>query len=764
MQQRLTLNNRVHVPLSSQPVRQGVPWPRGAVRPEQTLVAYDELDRRIDLGQAVLNCWSDGSLQWSLLDLSLDFAPSGTRVVRVAADEVAPPLPPPPYAVVATPSDRGITLGNGLTQLTILTRAGASLVEGWEAGVFDAWITDPGGQDYSAAACTDRRVWIERANPLTATVRVDGRHTASDGSTLLHYWIRFTLYSGRRDVRITYHYRNREDAEPGIRLKALTLRLRTPLPAEAQRCIMQTNRGRHFRTQPVRLGPDVELCSSNTMNLADYERTHAGLTGGGPGRVFIRDQSLLGENPADKPWFLRQVEDFKFQSDDRPEAYTWSYLGLVSDAGSVLAAGGNMIGLHPKSLRVRGSDLEYDIWPQWAGAMDMTQGEGRTLEFFVEPLPPRTADRTLVERFLSWEVSGLYAHVSAQPTVLITPDIEHIRRCSVFQVDRLPAHDPQNHFAFERKVEAVMAPSGPVPANGHWHYGDVFYRWDIGANNEEMAGHAWFQEYLRSGRDDCLRRGLAQAQHILDVDLCFHSIDPYQRGGMCAHGPRHNRCAAYPSHMWFTELLFAFALTGDEEFRAGAAMACDNLLFWINDPEGFDTIAADGRESGQPLINLAWTYAFVPEPRYLAGIDKIVRQSLMNGAREHGQLVYMKPHPGLPLLRAPGYGEWAAWEGLFYAWEITRDESWRRFILEQLQWRVSEAAMATTGSFRATDLNVAAYGFLLSGDRMYLDRVARPVRAMFRCRDWPFAYIKSMFLLKLAFEHGLIHDDDVLLS
>jgi hypothetical protein len=610
----------------------------------------------------------------------------------------------------------------------------------------------------------NRRVWIERANPLTATVRIDGRHTAADGSELLHFWLRFTLCAGRRDVRITYHYRNREDVEPGIGLKEMKLRLQTPLPIDAQRCIMQTNRGRHFRTQPLRLTQDLELCSSNTMNLASYERTHAGLSGGGPGRVFIRDLSLLGENPLDKPWFLRQVVDFKFQSDDRPEAYTWSYLGLVSDAGSLLVAGGNMIGLHPKSLRVCGSDLEYDLWPQWAGTMQITQGEGRTVEFFVEPLPPRASERTLVERYLSWEVGGLYAHAAVQPTVQVTPDIEHLRRCAVFQVDRLPAYDPQKHFAFERKVEAVMAPSGPVPANGHWHYGDVFYRWDIGGNNEEMAGHAWFQEYLRSGRDDCLRRGLAQAQHMLDVDICFHSADPYQRGGMCAHGPRHNHCAAYPSHMWFTELLFAYALTGDEEFRSGAAMACDNLLFWINDSEGFATIAADGRESGQPLINLAWTYAFVPDPRYLAGIERIVCQSLMAGAREHGQLVYMKPHLGLPLLRAPGYGEWAAWEGLFYAWEVTRDESWRRFILDQLEWRVSEAATATAGSFRATDLNVAAYGFLLSGDRTFLDRVARPVRAMFRCRDWPFAYIKSMFLLKLALEHGLIHDDDVLLS
>lgn len=762
VRQHLYFKNRVHVPLRNQPLRHGVPWPRGRMQQATPLCATDESGCAVPVAWRTLNCWPDGSVQWSLVDLSLDFAPSAARTIHLTAGNRTAPMAAP--GVVVKSLDDGITLGNGLTSLTIVRTPGNSLVRDWEAGNLDAALVDTTNRAFSAARCASRRVWVEDANPLTATVRVDGRYTSDDGRTLLDYWTRFTLAAGRRDLRITHHYRNREDVEPGIELRTMSLRLTTPFGAESQRCIVQTNRGRHFRSQPLRLSEDFELCSSNTMDLANYAKTHEGLTGGGAGRVFIRQPHLLRDDAMAKPWFLRDVVDFKFQSADQPEAYTWSHLGLVGAEASLVLAGGNMIGLHPKSLSIRGNVVEYAIWPEWAGTMQVTQGEGRTVQFFVAPLPGQATDQQIIEQYLSWEVSGLFGHWAAQSTVQTSLDIEHVRQCGVFQIDKLPPYDPDRHFAFERKVEAVMAPSGPVPANGHWHYGDVFYRWDIGGNNEEMAGHAWFQEYLRSGRDDCLQRGLAQAQHILDIDLCFHSADPYQHGGMCAHGPRHNRCAAYPSHMWFTELLFAYALTGDEEFRRGAAMACDNLLFWIGDPEGFATIAADGRESGQPLINLAWTYAFVPEPRYLEGIAKIVTQSLMAGAREHGQLVYMKPHPGLPLLRSAGYGEWAAWEGLFYACELTGDESWRRFLLDQLQWRVSESAMATAGSFRATDLNVAAYGFLLSGDHMFLDRVARPVQAMFRCRDWPFAYIKSMFLLKLAFEHGLLRDEDVLLS
>lgn len=295
---------------------------------------------------------------------------------------------------------------------------------------------------------------------------------------------------------------------------------------------------------------------------------------------------------------------------------------MVSDQGSLAVAAGNIVGLHPKGLAVAGKVLRYSIWPEWAGTMEVTQGEGRTLDFFVGPLPPNATNETIANQYFCWEFANIYAHWGAQNTVTVSLDPKHVRDSGVFQIDKLPVYDPNERFAFERKVQAQWTPEGAPPANGHWHYGDVFYDWAIGGNNEEMAGHVWFQEYLRTGRFNCFERGLAQAQHILDVDICARSADPYQNGGMCSHGPRHNHSAAYPSHMWFTELLFAYALTGDEEFKRGATRVCDNLVFWVNDKTGFENICGDGRESGQPSINFAWTYEFVPDRRYLDAMQK----------------------------------------------------------------------------------------------------------------------------------------------
>jgi hypothetical protein len=483
------------------------------------------------------------------------------------------------------------------------------------------------------------------------------------------------------------------------------------------------------------------------------------------GRVFIRDVKLLRDDPAAKPWFVRQIVDFKFGSINQPEAYVFSYLGLVSKTGSLVAAGLNMVGLHPKSLSVAGRTLRYDIWPEWAGVMDITQGEGRTVDFCLGALEPNATDEAIAQRYFSWEHGGVFAHHGVRPAVAASLDPAHVRRCEVFGVEKLPAVDADAHFAFERKVQARWTPDGAVPPCGHWHYGDMGGDWAVGGNNIEMAGLPWFQEYLRSARSDCLDVGLAQARHIIDVDIVARSSYPYQDGGMCAHCPRHNHGAAYPSHMWFTELLFAYALTGDGEFLKAARRTCDNLVFWINDPGGFEIICADGREAGQPLINLAWAYEFLPDPRYRQAMEKVVRDCYMAKVERFGRLTYLKPHEDMPLMQYDGYGDWAAWEGMFWVWHVTRDESLRRFLLGQLDRRLTEQQMeAAAADFRAADYNAAAYAWYLSGDDRWLHRVARPFRLAFRAVNWPFAWVKSMYFIKLAFEHGIIADDDVLIA
>jgi len=780
MRQTITLKNPMNLPFLSQPIRQGVPWPRGAIAGEPMLAASDEAGQPVPLAARVLNRWPDGSAQWTLLDLAVDLAPNARRTIVVADDASSGAAAAPANPVrVMKQSGEGIVVDNGVLHLQFAA-SGPGIIERWahqgravvEPGGFDVLIVEKQGKTYSATAGVARR-FVEEANPLRAVVRIEGKHRAADGSTLLDYWLRFTVTAGRPDVKITYHYHNREDypaAAPGVPqalLRSMRMQLDTAMPADAERAIVHATRGLRTRPEYYRLGEDVEICSADRTDVSDYEARHQGrgLTGGGMGRLFVSDVELLRDDPAAKPWFLRNIVDFKFGSVNQPEAFVFSYLGLVSNAGSLVAAGLNMVGLHPKSLSVAGRTLRYDVWPEWAGVMDITQGEGRTMDFCLGALEPDATDEAIAARYYSWERGSIYSHNGVGPPVAVSLDPAHVRQCEVFAIDKLPVADRDAHFAFERKVQARWTPDGGVPARGHWNYGDIDGDWVNAGNNIEMAGLPWFQEYLRSGRTVCLDVALAQAQHIIDVDLVAKSSFPYQEGGMCAHCPRHNHGAAYPSHMWFTELLFAYALTGDREFLDAAGRTCDNLVLWINDPWGFEIVNCDGREAGQPLINLAWTYEFLPEPRYLEAMQKVVRECYMDKVKRFGRLTYLKPHERMPLVQYDGYGEWAAWEGLFWVWNVTRDEALRTFLLEQFERRLTEDQMAAAGEdFRSVDYNVAAYAFYLSDDRKWLDRVARPFRVAFRSVNWPFAWVKSMYFIKLAFERGLITDDDVLIA
>jgi hypothetical protein len=124
---------------------------------------------------------------------------------------------------------------------------------------------------------------------------------------------------------------------------------------------------------------------------------------------------LLRDDPMQKPWFLRNVVDFKFQSKDAPEAYVWPHVALIGEERSIVVRRRQHGRLHPKSLAVNGNVLRYSVWPEWAGTMDVTQGEGRTVGLNVGVLPPRASDEQVINRVLSWELSGLYAHGARRP-------------------------------------------------------------------------------------------------------------------------------------------------------------------------------------------------------------------------------------------------------------------------------------------------------------------------------------------------------------
>jgi len=765
LSQTITLRNTVYRSWKSHPIHYGVPWPEGAVTDANSLCAFDESGHPVPIGTRVLNDWPDGSIQWALLDFSMDFEPELEHSLRIVANpELAAHACEPKHPVLVKKSGKRITLTSGPTCFT-LSSARGRLLEQWqvdgrdviEPGGLDAIVVDESGKKFSLAACGAKRLFVEHATPLRAVLRIEGKHEAKNGATLLEGWVRAELCAGRRDVKLSYHFHNKEESTPGITVQTMRVVARTACTPKAKRCITQTNRTRWYKEAFVRIPEDIEIVSSDTLDIEHYAETHQRMGGGS---TFIRNPESLRDPEEAKPWFMQQV---KFRGGGG-EKMTWSYVGLADSNRALVTTFLKMAGLHPKAISTQGSEIDFWIWPEWAGPLSITQGAGRTHEIMLGVVPGKPNDLAIQSQYLEWENRYISYSVGCN-TVAISPDTEHVRRCNVFAIEKLPPFEPREHMRFERKVanawlgvawaDPPRAGTTPSHAVGMWPFGD-----NGTTNNEEMAALPYFEDHLRSGRWACAEAGINACQHMIDVDHVAYSIDPYQNFGMCAHCLNHNDGAVYPSHMWFTELLFAYALTGDEEFKRTAVNACENLIYWINDPDGFKIIAADGREAGQPMINLTWVYQFNRDERYIEACRKIVREKHMADAERYGRYVDGKPSHEM-VVETLSYGEYASWEGMFWLWDITRDEELKRFMLEQFEWRLVEDRCGTHGFHRGTDYNPAAYAYYMTGDKSWIDRVARPFKAAFNAASWPLGWIHSMYFIKLAFEMGIVTDEDV---
>ncbi|MCC7193790.1 MAG: hypothetical protein IT444_13530 [Phycisphaeraceae bacterium] len=767
--QTIHIHNRSHRTFPNQPITYGIPWPEGTIRDVSELVCRNEAGTEVPAAFKCLNTWPDGSVQWSLLDTAVDLNPSAGVGLTIAQGKSSKPRHANP--VKASLDGESVRVGNGLVELALSARQN-ELLTGWTAGKLPLVAPDGfdvtfrwNGSRYSLKA-GPRKVTLEENNPLRVVVRFDGKHGLVSGEgekTCLDYFLRIEVRAGRSDVKITHAFRNRELPTPGLAISHFDMTFHTAIDEKAKRCFTANSRTRHYLTESMRVDEDPEIVASDTGDIDNYATKHVERNAADS---FVRDAAVLHDPPENKPWWLR---DIKFRLQAGGSRCVWPYLALLDSRHGVLISLKGLTNLHPKSLSSKGSTLRVALWPEWAGNLAITQGAGRSHVVHLAPLSADDSDEAIQTRYLSWEYGGFYTGSAGGEPIKIIPDIEHVRKCSVFAIDLLPAYEPRKHFAFERKVlDAWIGISygelGAVdqvaqwPPSGFWHYGDN----GLG-NNEEMHNLVYFQNYLRTGNFGCAEYALNGTRHMLEVDHCAFSTDPLQNGGQVAHTVNHNDGTAYPSHEWFTEYLFAYALTGDREYLEGAKRACEHLLHWINDAEGFAIISADQREAGQPMIDLTWCYDFLRDERYLKACWKIVREYLMRNTAKLGQMLDEKPSSSP--VKVCSYGDYAAWEGMFWLWQRERDPSKREelkaFMLSQLEWRLVWEKMGVHGFHRVTDYNPAAYAYYLTGDKEWLNRVSYPFWHAFRAARWPLGWVHAMYYIKLALDFDLVNDRDV---
>ncbi|MDT0343681.1 exo-rhamnogalacturonan lyase family protein [Streptomyces litchfieldiae] len=570
----------------------GVPWPRGALAPEQEFSLVSDAGEAIPVQSWPTGWWPDGSVKWTAHAVS--GADPRAETYQLAPGGAARPDSP----VTVSTSGRRITVDTGVMTVSF-RRGGEQLVESIRRG--DTVIAEGGRliasrqdkpstehaeviRNQSFVSSIDE-VTVEQDGPVRAVVKVKGKHK-NDRRAWLPFIVRFYLYAGSDAIRMVHTFIYDGDAERDF-VNGLGVRFDVPMRGEPH--------DRHVRFA----GPGDGVLSEAVRGITGLRRDPgaavrqaqvAGQATPDPATWDQRVTTRLQYIPTFGDYSLHQLNAHGFEIHKRTErGHSWVRvdggrrargLGYVGSPSGGLAFGmRNFWQLHPTELEITGAATDTAqatvwMWSPRAGAMDLRfyhDGMGQDtypeqlegLEITYEDYEPgfgtpygvaRTTELTFwaLEATPTAERFTALADANATPPLLASGP-EHNHAAGVFgswaPVDRSNAEkeELEDNLAFMHRfyVEEVDQRSW----YGFWDYGDVMHaydgdrhtwRYDIGGyawDNSELSTDLWlWYHYLRTGDATAFRFAEAMTRHTGEVDM-YHIGE--WKGLGTRHGVQH---------------------------------------------------------------------------------------------------------------------------------------------------------------------------------------------------------------------------------
>ncbi|MFV2067368.1 MAG: sugar-binding protein, partial [Pirellulales bacterium] len=611
----LTLRNSAAVVRRAWPVTSGVPFPQGELGSTKNLQLVDESNETVAAQFAPLAEWPDGSIKWVLVDFQSDIPAGGHRSYTLTyGSAVTATLPATPLRVREDATR--IRIDTGVARF-VLNKEQFNLFD--EVRVGDRVVAGGGrlvmvdGQGRSFFARKPDLVEIEEIGPLRVCVRVAGKYTADDGTTLFNYEVRIHAYAGSSRVRINHNYTcrlvERTDPSAGrmrpvnpapITIKSMWLEL--PLrvgPVSSLRCGTAAD---DSMTVPLtRNGVEIRQEYESKASIASHRFTRL------PGWISVGEVTIgvrhfwqlypkaMAIRPAHDGCVVRidtlpAISESGYPSEpNTPEDYVWGYL----------------------------KDGEYRLH----------RGEGRSHDIFMNFGTGTT------------ESSAEAAAMIAEPLMAAAEPEWYCASGAIGAVqprsDRFAAYDRN----FEQALEGILKSreSEPFFENrfgryGLRNFGDNFgsdgMNWD---NVEYDMGHCCLTQFMRTGDLLPLQVGTEILLHNMDVD-CVHMYDGFEY--LCHHTGDHSVKLAGTGHTWCEGLWEYYYLTGDRH-AAQKAMGIGNKLAReaVSICAGGQPGAGGSRTFGWSVIGLLATFQATADPLYL------------NAAREIEEVAVRTQHP-----------------------------------------------------------------------------------------------------------------------
>ncbi|MFF4250059.1 Tat pathway signal sequence domain protein [Streptomyces sp. NPDC001663] len=568
----------------------GVPWARGAHRPEQRfrLASADGAD--VPVQTWITGYWPDGSVKWTAHAIAPD-APKASAY-RLTAGTPATPA----RKVTVTRSAGRVEVSTGVITAVFGAKGSDTVVRSVRRGTVE--IARAGqlvavrqesvreGADVEQFAGRVEKVEVEQDGPVRAVVRVEGRHRRG-GRTWLPYTLRFVFFAGAEAFRLVHTFvwdgEQKPGSDEGDFLRGLGIRFTVPLSDQPY--------DRHIRFADSGGG----LFGEAVQGITGLRRD--------PGRA-VRDAQIAGEKlPDTSTWdtrvssrlaYIPKWGDFTLTQPTadgyvvrkRTKAgHGWIQAAAGRRAGGfgyVGGAGGGLsFGLrdfwqrHPTQLDVRGAASEAAEVTLWlyspeaqpldlrfyhdGRGQDTYEKQAEGLEITYEDYEPgfgtpygiaRTSELTFwaLEKTPSAAVLAAQAAATATPP-LLTATPQRLHAAGVFG-DWAPV-DRSNgaRKAVENHLDDLFAYYRDQREDRRWYgfldYGDVqhtydndrhVWRYDVGGfawDNSELGTDLWlWYHFLRTGSAEVFRFAEAMTRHTGEVDV-------YHLGKWAGLGTRH---------------------------------------------------------------------------------------------------------------------------------------------------------------------------------------------------------------------------------
>ncbi|HUN75613.1 MAG TPA: hypothetical protein VMU40_13950 [Steroidobacteraceae bacterium] len=647
-----------------EPVRLGVPLPRGLLRDPSQAMLVDALEQPLPWQGRALALWPDGSIKWLLIDLlaTLGALERASVRLRPARQEGQEGGSAGAFSLELQP--RGLTCGVA-TGRAIFEVGGARGMLLGSARVDGVDLLGAQGARLRLLGCSGReyeavadRVCIEEPGRLCSTVLIEGRFQSSEQPSPLVFKSRLSFLAGSSSVRCEIQLRNPQAARhPGglwdlddqgtILFEDVSLFL---APAgEARELHWYAEDPARMRTQ---LPVDWSLYQDSSGGENWDSINH--IDGKGEPTVTFRGYRVQSRDPAG-PMLIADG--------DRAAPC----LLVSSERGCIAATALEFWQNFPKALRWEQGTFSVGLFPHECRAPFALQGGEQKSHAVVLEFGASGAQTTIPQRQRPLAAS-------------VDPDwIEHSGAIEDFVAARC-----DQNAGYLRYINAIV--EGPhafaakreiIDEFGWRNFGDLYADHEgvrhegsrplvSHYNNQYDFLYGALVHFLRTGDDRWRQLAVPAAQHTIDIDIyhtdqdkaafnhgLFWHTDHYMPAATCTHRTysRHNGTApSYgggPSneHNYTSGLLLHYFLTGDPEAKA-AVLELGNWVIAMDDgsrsalglldasPTGLasqtvvPTYHKVGRGAGNSINALLDAYRASGDRTYLDKAEELLRRCI----------------------------------------------------------------------------------------------------------------------------------------